>query len=111
MNKEPILTQAHIENRIFTVGGVQVMFDRDLTEIYQVETKVLNQAVKRNIERFPETFRFKFTEEEAHDLFANRKWFGNLKAQTGAAGSRSQFVTLNDKRGQNIKYLPYALTG
>lgn len=86
------------------------MLDRDLAEMYQVETKVLNQAVKRNIERFPETFRFQLTEEEAHELFANRDWSGNLKSQTVTSGSRSQIVTLNDKRGQNIKYLPYAFT-
>ena len=50
-----------IENRILTIRGHQVMVDRDLAELYQVETKVLNQAVKRNIERFPESFRFPIT--------------------------------------------------
>jgi hypothetical protein len=47
-----------IEKRIFTIRGVQVMLDRDLAELYGVETKVLNQSVKRNIARFPEQFRF-----------------------------------------------------
>ena len=46
-----------IENRIFNLRGMQVMIDRDLAELYGVETKVLNQAVKRNIERFPPQFR------------------------------------------------------
>jgi hypothetical protein len=55
------LTKKDIDNRIYTIRGIQVMVDRDLAELYQVETKVLNQAVKRNIERFPETFRFQLS--------------------------------------------------
>ena len=47
-----------IQNLIFIIRGVQVMLDRDLAEVYKVETKVLNQAVKRNLNRFPELFRF-----------------------------------------------------
>lgn len=65
------------------------MLDRDLAMLYGVETKALNQAVKRNIERFPNDFMFQLTKEEC---------------------SRSQFVTLNKGRGQNIKYMPYAFT-
>jgi len=53
-----IINSNEIQNRIFTIRGLQVMVDRDLSELYQVETKALNQAVKRNIERFPEQFRF-----------------------------------------------------
>ncbi len=53
-----------IENRILTIRGLQVMVDRDLAELYQVDTKVLNQAVKRNIERFPESFRFQLSNNE-----------------------------------------------
>ena len=101
------ITEAYIENRIFSIREVQVMLDRDLAEMYQVETKVLNQAVKRNLERFPETFRFQLTEKETNELFANSELFGSSKSQND---SRSQIVTLNDKRGQNIKYLPYAYT-
>jgi hypothetical protein len=94
-----LLPQKEIENRIFTLRNLQVMIDRDLAEMYGVETKVLNQAVKRNIERFPASFRFQITEDELNNL------------------SRSQIVTLNSdnknekiNRGQNIKYLPYAFT-
>ena len=57
-----------IENKIFTIRGLQVMVDRDLADMYQVETRVLNQAVKRNIDRFPEKFRFQLTVEEMEDL-------------------------------------------
>lgn len=60
---EDVTTQT-IENKIFTIRGVQVMLDRDLAELYEVETKVLNQAWKRNIERFPEEFCFQLTKEE-----------------------------------------------
>ena len=60
-----------IENRILTLRGKPVMIDRDLTELYRVETKALNQAVKRNIERFPESFRFQLTELEKEELVTN----------------------------------------
>lgn len=79
----------NVEHLIYTIRGVQVMLDRDIAMLYGIETKVLNQAVKRNITRFPDDFMFQLTSEEC---------------------SRSQFVTLNIKRGQNIKYLPYAFT-
>lgn len=72
-----------IENRIFLIRGKKVMFDRDLARLYGVETKKLNQAVKRNKTRFPEDFMFQLTRAEA-DYF-----------------SRSQIVTLN--RGQKYK--------
>ncbi len=57
-----------IEERIFTVRGKQVILDRDLAQLYGVETKVLNQAVRRNIERFPESFMFKLYKEELKEL-------------------------------------------
>lgn len=68
MKNEIILSQKEIENRIFHIRGVQVMLDNDLAEMYQVETRVLNQAVKRNIERFPEDFMFQLTEIEWNNL-------------------------------------------
>ena len=79
----------NVESLIRVIRGQQVMLDRDLAELYGVETKVLNQAVKRNLGRFPDDFRFQLTKEEC---------------------SRSQIVTLNEGRGSNIKYLPYAFT-
>ena len=81
--------QLNVSSLIRVIRGQQVMLDRDLAELYGVETKVLNQAVKRNVERFPEDFRFQLTKAEC---------------------SRSQIVTLNEGRGSNIKYLPYAFT-
>ena len=85
VNNDPL----NVSSLIRVIRGQQVMLDRDLAELYGVETKVLNQAVKRNLERFPEDFRFQLTKEEC---------------------SRSQIVTLNEGRGSNIKYLPYAFT-
>ena len=64
MKNELILNENEIESRIFTIRGLQVMVDRDLAELYEVETKVLNQAVKRNIERFPEEFMFQISEAD-----------------------------------------------
>ena len=84
-----IILQEVIENKIFFLRGNKVMLDKDLAALYGVETKVLNQAVKRNFERFPEDFMFQLTAEEAISL-------------------RSQIVTL--KRGQHLKYLPYVFT-
>ena len=69
----------HIENKIITVRGIQVMLDSDLAELYQVETKVLNQAVKRNIDRFPESFRFQLNSEEKRELVTNCDRFDKLK--------------------------------
>ena len=84
------ITEKTIETKILTIRNQQVMIDRDLAELYGTETKVLNQAVKRNIERFPEDFMFQLNEEE----FIN--W-------------RSQFVTSNsDKMG--LRRPPYAFT-
>jgi len=90
MPNNQIITQQHIENKILAIRGEQVMLDRDLAEMYQVETRVLNQAVSRNIERFPTTFRFQLTNDE----------FKNWK---------SQFViSKNDKIG--LRTAPYAFT-
>ena len=77
----------NIEPLIKVIRGQQVMLDKDLAKLYGVEAKVLNQAVKRNVERFPNDFRFQLTKEEC---------------------LRSQIVTLDEKQGQHIKYMPYA---
>ena len=89
-----ILPDEHIQSRIFLIRGKKVMFDRDLAELYGVETKKLNEAVKRNHQRFPEDFMFRLAIQERH------VWQEHL--------SRSQFATLN--RGQNIKYSPTVFT-
>ena len=80
-----------IADKIFTIRGVQVMIDSDLASLYGVETKVFNQAVKRNLERFPIAFRFQLTQEEHEAL-------------------RSRYVTLERGRGRHKKYLPYVFT-
>lgn len=77
--KNKLITQAIVENRIFTIRGVQAMIDRDLAELYNVETKVLNQSVKRNISRFPAVFRFRLTHNEKAELVTNCDRFSNLK--------------------------------
>jgi ORF6N domain len=87
-----LIAVEQIDGMIRTIRGVRVMLDRDLAKIYGVPTKVFNQAVKRNRQRFPEDFMFRLTQQEAKALQAS--W--------------SQIVTL--KRGHNIKYLPYAFT-
>ena len=81
-----------VESSILVVRGQRVILAADLAKIYGVETRVLNQAVKRNRDRFPEDFTFRLTRDEASAM----------------AASRSQSVIL--KRGGNIKYLPYVFT-
>ena len=62
------INEATISNLIYVIRGQQVMLDSDLAELYQVETKVFNQAVKRNMERFPKEFCFQLTREEYNSL-------------------------------------------
>jgi hypothetical protein len=81
-----------LETLIYEIRGEKIILDSDLARIYGVATKAFNQAVKRNADKFPADFMFRLTAREARRL----------------QRSRSQFVTL--KRGQNIKYLPYAFT-
>lgn len=63
-----VVSDRAIHNLIYVVRGQQVMMDSDLAALYQVDTKVFNQAVKRNIARFPDTFRFQLTDEEFKGL-------------------------------------------
>ncbi len=86
-----IIPPQRIEKSIFLIRGQKVMLDADLAELYQVSTKVLNQAVKRNDDRFPADFMFQLTPEEFTAL-------------------RSQIVTLESGRGRHRKYLPHAFT-
>ena len=74
-----------IENKIFTIRGQKVMIDRDLAELYEVETKRLNEQVKRNLKRFPEDFMFQLSNDEQKELVANCDRFKNLKHSTSNA--------------------------
>lgn len=100
---ELIIDNQTIQSKIYTIRGVQVMLDEDLAVLYGVETKNLNKAVNRNMDRFPEKFRFQLTQEE----------YDNLKFQIGTsslnASLRSQFVTLEKQHGGR-RYLPYVFT-
>ena len=78
-----------VKSKMIIVRGESVLLDRDVAALYGVETKVLNQAVKRNAERFPDGYILTMTPEEC---------------------SRSQIVTLNGRRGSNIKYMPHVFT-
>jgi hypothetical protein len=89
--KKVILIES-IEQRIFVIRGQKVILDADLAQLYGVTTKRLNEQVRRNRDRFPEDFMFRLSLKEGQSLLT----------------SRSQFATL--KRGQNLKYVPYAFT-
>lgn len=75
----PIIPKQYIQGMIFTIRGVPVMVDRDLSDIYQVENKRLNEQVKRNQSRFPDTFRFQLTDAEKEQLVANCDRFESMK--------------------------------
>ncbi|MCH7397930.1 ORF6N domain-containing protein [Belliella sp. DSM 107340] len=100
MNREIILSQQHIENKIYNVRGVQVMLDSDLAAMYEVSTGRLNEQVKRNIERFPDDFMFQLTQEE----------WEILMLQEAKSSLRSQNAILENKQGKHRKYLPYVFT-
>ena len=85
-----LIKQKEIQNKIYLIRDNQVMTDKDLAELYQVETRVLNQAVKRNIERFPNDFMFQLSKDEFESL-------------------KSQFVISNSNRG-GVRKLPYVFT-
>ena len=82
-----------IQNRIYEIRGEKIMLDFDLAELYEVETRVFNQAVKRNIDSFPKDFMFRLTAEEWSEI------------------SSSQIVMMNNlPKNRTGKYLPYAFT-
>jgi hypothetical protein len=78
-------------NKIYFIRGQKVMLDKDLAELYDVETKRLKEAVRRNIDRFPSDFMFELSSKEWESL-------------------RSQIATLKIGRGQHSKYMPFAFT-
>ncbi len=86
-----LVVQDKIMNKIYTIRGLQVMIDKDLATLYGVTTKALNQAVKRNIDRFPSDFMFQLNKTEFERIFL-----------------RSQIVTSSLHGGR--RYLPYAFT-
>ncbi|OXB24039.1 DNA-binding protein [Flavobacterium tructae] len=91
MEDQSLLSEETISNKIYYIRNQKVMLDRDLALLYGIETKVLKQAVKRNLLRFPEDFMFELSKKESDSL-------------------RSQFVTLKKGRGEHQKYLPFAFT-
>jgi len=95
----------NVNGLIYTVRDVQVMLDSDLAELFEVETKVFNQAVKRNVNRFPDNFRFQLTKDEYDNL---RSQTVTLKIDSGKKNLRSQVVTSSEHGGR--RYLPYAFT-
>ena len=90
--KKELMTVDSIYNRVYVIRGKQVMLDYDLAELYGYEVKRLNEQVKRNLNRFPEDFMFRLSDNELEMI------------------SRSQFATLKIKQGKNIKYNPYAFS-
>jgi len=91
MSNTEIIPGERIEKAIYLIRGEKVMLDRDLAELYEVQTKALNQAVRRNFDRFPADFMFQLSENEVAEL------------------NRSQFVTGSEKH-RDPRFRPYAFT-
>jgi len=113
------LKNINIENLIHIVRGQKVMLDSDLAMLYGVETRALNQAVKRNLRRFPDDFMFQFTKVEWDSLRSQIVTLEDLKSQNAISISvaegindslTSQNVILKNGRGQHRKFMPYAFT-
>lgn len=98
MNDMAVINEETIKNKIYSVRGFQVMLDSDLAELYGVESKRLNEQVKRNIDRFPKNFRFQLTDEE----------YQNLRSQFATSSWKSKIETSNQYGGR--RYLPYVFT-
>ena len=105
-----LIDENMLKSRIYTIRGLKVMLDADLAEIYGYSTKVFNQQVKNNIEKFDEDFRFQLNSEEIEELSRCKICTLNMESEN-IESSRSKFLTLNKgSRGSNIKYAPYAFT-
>lgn len=105
MPEYSIMPSERIVSKIYIIRNRKVMLDRDLAELYGVVTKVLNQAVKRNIKRFPPDFMFQLTKEEYQNLISQ------IVISSSNESLRSQIVTLEKgQRGRYSKYLSFAFT-
>ena len=105
MKKQPptLISPEAIAPMVHWLRHEKIMLDSDLAELYGVEVRVLNQAVKRNIERFPADFMFQLSEDEVDSLKSP-----SVSSKNARSSLRSQIVIL--KRGRHRKYLPYAFT-
>ena len=107
MEQPTIINKENIQNKIYTIRGLQIMLDKDLAELYQVESKRLNEQVKRNIERFPKNFMFQLSQNEYDNLrsqFATSSLDDNFNSQIIAIEN----VEIKEHGGR--RYLPYAFT-
>lgn len=104
MGGNEVVVPEDIQSRIYTIRGVQVMLDEDLAVLYHVETRILNQAVKRNKDRFPEQFCFQLTTGEYERLRSQ------IVILENGGGLASQDGALENRRGKHRKYLPSAFT-
>jgi len=93
-----------IQNRIYEIRGQRIMLDRDLAALYEVETRILNQSVKRNIKRFPEDFMFQLSSSEWYNLSSQ------IVMTSPENNPSSQFVMMELPKNRTGKYLPYAFT-
>ena len=87
-----------IQNKIYEIRGIKMMLDFDFAEMYEVEMRVLDQAIKRNLENFPDDFMFQLTADE----------WSYLGAVNISSNPSAQFVMMDLPKNRTAKYLPYA---
>ena len=93
-----------IRNKIYEIRGQKIMFDFDLAELYEVETRILNQSVKRNIARFPKDFMFQLTQKEWEPLRSQ------IVISSKMNDNNSSQIVMSSKKHRGAKYLPLAFT-
>ena len=93
-----------IRNKIYEIRGQKIMFDFDLAELYDVETRILNQAVKRNVKRFPKDFMFQLTKKEWESLRSQ------IVISSKMNDNNSSQIVMSSKKHRGAKYLPLAFT-
>lgn len=108
-NALALTTQEQIQAHIYTIRGMQVMLDKDLAVYYGITTSALNQAVKRNADRFPDDFMFQLTKEELQSILMSQNVMSSLKSQNVILESEKDFQNVTSNWGGTRK-LPYAFT-
>lgn len=98
-----------IQNRIYEIRGVRVILDYDLASLYEVETRILNQAIKRNIKRFPDDFMFQVTSIE-WEIYQKNIFESKDQQNFDSTHSSSQIVMMSVPKNRTNKYLPFAFT-
>ena|ERR1700712_4241556 len=99
-----------IQNKIYEIRGEKVMLDFDIAHLYEVETRVFNQAIKRNIESFPKDFMFRLTASEWHEILSSQIVMMEDENSNKKVPANSSQIVMSSRKHRGAKYLPYVFT-